>query len=36
MAASMAPLKLPMMALQIDGKKIKAFKETDPAAIPWG
>lgn len=20
----------------IDGKKIKAFKETDPAAIPWG
>jgi glyceraldehyde 3-phosphate dehydrogenase len=23
-------------ALVIDGKKIKAFKETDPAAIPWG
>jgi glyceraldehyde 3-phosphate dehydrogenase len=23
-------------ALIIDGKKIKAFKETDPAAIPWG
>ncbi len=22
--------------LIIDGKKIKAFKETDPAAIPWG
>ena len=22
--------------LLIDGKKIKAFKETDPAAIPWG
>jgi len=22
--------------LVIDGKKIKAFKETDPAAIPWG
>ncbi len=22
--------------LMIDGKKIKAFKETDPAAIPWG
>jgi len=22
--------------LHIDGKKIKAFKETDPAAIPWG
>ncbi|MCX7608667.1 MAG: type I glyceraldehyde-3-phosphate dehydrogenase, partial [Anaerolineales bacterium] len=20
----------------VDGKKIKAFKETDPAAIPWG
>jgi len=23
-------------ALVVDGKKIKAFKETDPAAIPWG
>jgi glyceraldehyde 3-phosphate dehydrogenase len=23
-------------SLVIDGKKIKAFKETDPAAIPWG
>jgi glyceraldehyde 3-phosphate dehydrogenase len=23
-------------ALVIDGKKIKGFKETDPAAIPWG
>lgn len=23
-------------ALLVDGKKIKAFKETDPAAIPWG
>ncbi|MGD0610627.1 MAG: type I glyceraldehyde-3-phosphate dehydrogenase [Anaerolineales bacterium] len=23
-------------ALIVDGKKIKAFKETDPAAIPWG
>jgi len=23
-------------ALIIDGKKIKGFKETDPAAIPWG
>ena len=22
--------------LVVDGKKIKAFKETDPAAIPWG
>ncbi|MBN2117472.1 MAG: type I glyceraldehyde-3-phosphate dehydrogenase [Anaerolineales bacterium] len=22
--------------LVIDGKKVKAFKETDPAAIPWG
>lgn len=22
--------------LLIDGKKVKAFKETDPAAIPWG
>jgi len=22
--------------LIVDGKKIKAFKETDPAAIPWG
>lgn len=22
--------------LHVDGKKIKAFKETDPAAIPWG
>ncbi len=22
--------------LLVDGKKIKAFKETDPAAIPWG
>ncbi len=22
--------------LHIDGQKIKAFKETDPAAIPWG
>jgi glyceraldehyde 3-phosphate dehydrogenase len=22
--------------LHIDGRKIKAFKETDPAAIPWG
>jgi glyceraldehyde 3-phosphate dehydrogenase (phosphorylating) len=22
--------------LMIDGKKVKAFKETDPAAIPWG
>jgi glyceraldehyde 3-phosphate dehydrogenase len=22
--------------LIIDGKKVKAFKETDPAAIPWG
>jgi glyceraldehyde 3-phosphate dehydrogenase len=22
--------------LSVDGKKIKAFKETDPAAIPWG
>jgi glyceraldehyde 3-phosphate dehydrogenase len=20
----------------IDGKKVKAFKETDPANIPWG
>jgi glyceraldehyde 3-phosphate dehydrogenase (phosphorylating) len=23
-------------ALMVDGNKIKAFKETDPAAIPWG
>ncbi len=23
-------------SLVIDGKKIKAFKETDPAALPWG
>ena len=23
-------------SLVIDGKKITAFKETDPAAIPWG
>ncbi|HEY9152026.1 MAG TPA: type I glyceraldehyde-3-phosphate dehydrogenase [Anaerolineales bacterium] len=23
-------------ALVVDGKKIKAFKETDPSAIPWG
>jgi glyceraldehyde 3-phosphate dehydrogenase len=23
-------------ALVVDGKKIKSFKETDPAAIPWG
>jgi len=23
-------------SLVVDGKKIKAFKETDPAAIPWG
>jgi glyceraldehyde 3-phosphate dehydrogenase (phosphorylating) len=23
-------------ALVVDGKQIKAFKETDPAAIPWG
>jgi len=23
-------------ALVVDGKKVKAFKETDPAAIPWG
>ncbi len=23
-------------SLVIDGRKIKAFKETDPAAIPWG
>jgi len=23
-------------ALIIDGKKVKAFKETDPSAIPWG
>ncbi len=23
-------------ALVVDGKTIKAFKETDPAAIPWG
>ena len=23
-------------ALMVDGKKITAFKETDPAAIPWG
>ncbi|NOH04221.1 MAG: type I glyceraldehyde-3-phosphate dehydrogenase [Chloroflexi bacterium] len=23
-------------ALVIDGKKVKVFKETDPAAIPWG
>ncbi len=23
-------------ALIVDGRKIKAFKETDPAAIPWG
>ncbi len=23
-------------ALVVDGKNIKAFKETDPAAIPWG
>src|SRR5512143_4186157 len=23
-------------ALLIDGKQVKAFKETDPAAIPWG
>ncbi|GMV34480.1 MAG: type I glyceraldehyde-3-phosphate dehydrogenase [Candidatus Desulfobacillus denitrificans] len=23
-------------ALVVDGKKIKVFKETDPAAIPWG
>ncbi len=22
--------------LMVDGKKIKAFKETDPSAIPWG
>src|SRR5512146_3306026 len=22
--------------LLIDGKKVKVFKETDPAAIPWG
>jgi len=22
--------------LVVDGKKVKAFKETDPAAIPWG
>ncbi len=23
-------------SLMVDGKTIKAFKETDPAAIPWG
>lgn len=23
-------------ALLIDGKEVKAFKETDPANIPWG
>ena len=22
-------------SLMIDGKKVKAFKETDPSAIPW-
>jgi len=22
--------------LVVDGKKVKVFKETDPAAIPWG
>jgi len=35
MAASTAPSKLRLMACLIDGKKVKVFKETDPAAIPW-
>ncbi len=31
-----APVEVGEDALYIDGKPIKAFKETDPANIPWG